>query len=68
MELTVNIKNFSDESLVQQDGSVQKFKRYDFYLGKFGPFVERVPLEGFNDTIIQTRINALKQHLIGIPK
>jgi hypothetical protein len=68
MDLTLNLKNFSDESLVQQDGSVQKFKRYDFYLGKFGPFTERVPLEGFNDALITARVNALKQHLLALPK
>lgn len=68
MDLTLNVKNFSDESLVQQDGTVQKFKRYDFYLGKFGPFVERFPLETWTDAAVTVRINALKQHLLGLPK
>lgn len=67
MDLTPDFKNISDESLVRRDGTVEKFKRYDFFLGKFGPFVERVPLEGFNDSIITTRVDALKRHLNGLP-
>ncbi len=67
MDLPLNLKNVADESLVQQDGTVKKYKRYDFFLGKFGPFVERFELEAWNDGAVATRIAALRQHLNGLP-
>jgi hypothetical protein len=63
MDLTVVYRNISDESLVSRDGTVEKFKRYDFYIGKFGPFTERVKLDEFTDQAIVLRVNALKAHI-----
>ena len=67
MDLTVNYKNVADESLVQQDGTVKKFKRYDFFIGKFGPFVERFELESFNEGQVAARVSELKRHLGNLP-
>ena len=66
MDLPVNYRNISDEALVERDGTVTKYKRYDFFLGKHGPFTERVPLEPFDNQEITRRIGALRLHIEAI--
>lgn len=66
-DLPVTYRNIQDETMPQTDGTVIKYKRYDFTIGKFGPFTERVKLEGFNDQEIATRIAALRLHLLNLP-
>lgn len=61
--LTVSFKNVADESIVNRDQTVTKVRRYDFFIGKYGPFTERVPLEGFTESEIDQRIARLKSHL-----
>lgn len=68
MDLTVRYKNIADESLVQFDGTVRKFKRYDFFIGTFGPFTERIALDEFTDQAIASKITALKQHVLTLPQ
>jgi topoisomerase IA-like protein len=68
MDLPVDYKNIADESLVQRDGTVKKFKRFDFYLGKFGPFVERFELETFTDAQLAARIVSLKSTIQNAPR
>lgn len=36
---------------------------YSFYLGKHGPFTERVPLANFDDQEFQKRVDKLRLHL-----
>lgn len=62
-DLTVRYRNIADESLVQFDGTVRKFKRYDFHIGTFGPFTERVPLDEFTDQAITLKVQALVAHV-----
>lgn len=66
--LDVTYKNVSDESLLNRDGTVTKYKRYDFFIGKHGPFTERVPLDTFTDSEIQTRVARLKAHIQNLPR
>jgi hypothetical protein len=66
--LAVDFKVISDESLLNRDGTVSKVRRYDFYIGKHGPFTERVPLDNFTDSEIQTRVTRLKTHLQNLPR
>lgn len=66
MDLTVVYKNVADETLVERDSTVTKWRRYDFYIGKFGPFVERVPLDASTDNAITLKVDALKRHLEAI--
>jgi hypothetical protein len=67
MDLTVSYKNISDESVLDVTGSVKKYKRFDFFLGAFGPFVERFDLETFTDAQVIARIAALKATLTNLP-
>jgi hypothetical protein len=66
--LAIDFKVVSDESLLNRDGTVTKVRRYDFYIGKHGPFTERVPLDTFTDSEIQTRVGRLKAHLQNLPR
>jgi hypothetical protein len=66
--LAIDFKVVSDESLLNRDGTVTKVRRYDFYIGKHGPFTERVPLDNFADSEIQTRVARLKAHIQNLPK
>jgi hypothetical protein len=62
-DLPLEFTDIRDESTPQRDGSFLRAKRYTFYLGKFGPFVERVPLEGFTDYEITRRVQLLRAHI-----
>ena len=67
VDLTVDYVNIRDESIPQRDGTLSRSKRYEFYLGKFGPFTERVPLaDPFDEQEITRRITALQNHLRAI--
>lgn len=63
MDLPVEYTDIRDESTPQRDGSFKRVKRYTFWLGKFGPFVERVDLEGFSEFEIQQRVAKVRQHV-----
>lgn len=67
-DLKVSFKNVADESIVNRDSTVTKYKRYDFYIGKHGPFVERVQVDEFTDQAIALRVQALKTHLQTLPQ
>lgn len=64
MDLPLDYRNIQDESLPQRDGTVKHYKRFDFYLGKFGPFTERLDKETFTDAELQQRIAALRRTII----
>ena len=65
-DYTVNFRNVQDEARPERDGVV-RYRRYDFYIGKHGPFTERVPLDGFTDAEITRRVEALRAHLRTLP-
>lgn len=52
-----------DETVPQRDGSYTRFKTYTFYLGKYGPFTERVPATDFDDAEFSRRVEKLRSHL-----
>lgn len=51
-----------------RSGEMRREKVYVFYIGKHGPFTERVPLEGFDATEIDRRVMALRTHLATLPR
>lgn len=52
-----------DEARPRRDGSIERNRLYTFYLGKHGPFNERVPLDNFDESEIDRRIERLTEHL-----
>jgi len=62
-DLTLELTRITDESVPQRDGSFKRHKTYTFYLGKFGPFVERVPTDNFDDAEFGRRVDKLRSHL-----
>lgn len=68
MDLTVEFTDIRDEPRFTRGGDVETFKRYTFFIGKHGPFVERVPLAQATDSSeITRRVDALKLHLQTLP-
>lgn len=67
-EYTVKFAKIADESDYTQLGDVVRVKMYRFYVGRHGPFVERVPLEPFDGNEITRRIDALTMHLRALPR
>lgn len=68
MDLTVEYVDIRDAAEPQRDGrTIDHFKRYTFFLGKFGPFTERVPLDAPAGEI-DRRIAALRATLATLPK
>jgi len=62
---TLTMKNIQDASVYDFKGDRTRVKRYTFYLGTHGPFVEEVPLDPtFDEQEIGRRIQALKTHLM----
>jgi hypothetical protein len=66
MDLPVTFIDIRDDTTVLLGGEFARWKKYTFYLGKFGPFVERVALEGFTEYEITRRVDALRAHLVQI--
>lgn len=63
-ELKIEFINQKDDVRPQRDGTMQRDRVYTFYLGKFGPFTERVPLDGFDENEIGRRVTALRARLV----
>ena len=64
--LTPEYIDIRDEQTPQRDGSVLKQKRITFYLGKYGPFIERFDLDSFDMSQVPARIQALQQQVRGL--
>ncbi len=62
-DFTLEITDMRDESSLDRSGSVSVQKRVTFYLGKFGPFVEKFPTENFSDITVRARADALRATL-----
>lgn len=63
IDLTFQLTDMRDESTPLRDGRFERVKKYTFYLGTFGPFVERIPLDDPNPIAFETRRDRLAQHL-----
>jgi hypothetical protein len=63
-ELKLDLASVKDESLPGRDGTFDRVKRYTFFLGKYGPFVERIPIDDPNPTEFSTRVTKLRAQLI----
>lgn len=63
VDLTLELTKVTDESVPQRDGAFRRHKTYVFYLGKFGPFTERVPVDNFDDMEFMRRVEHLRLHL-----
>lgn len=48
-------------------GAVVAKREYTFYLGKYGPFTEKVPRENFDENAIHAIVAKLRAHLGGQP-
>lgn len=67
-DLTQQITALSDETTFDRSGQPIVNKKITFYLGKFGPFVERIPAADFSMTAAQQRIDQVKMHLQGLTR
>lgn len=67
-DLTVTYRNISDESLPQRDLTVKHYKRFDFFIGKHGPFIERFERETFTDAQLADRVRALQTTIRTLPR
>jgi hypothetical protein len=66
VDTTVEYTDIRDSQEMQRDGSSKTYKRVTFYLGKFGPFVERFDVDGFSMTDVQTRVDTLRTAILGL--
>lgn len=66
MDLSAEITEIRDWSDVDRAGVVTLSKRVTFYVGKFGPFVERFPTEGFSIAVVNARVEQLRAELRGL--
>lgn len=62
-DFAVRYLEIKDDAEFLDTGKVRRYKKYTFKLGEYGPFVERVPLEGFDENEIGRRIGTLRNHL-----
>jgi len=67
-DLTVEFTNMRDYPKHERDGSVTVQKRVEFYIGKYGPFVEYFPLDGFSQMVVDERVRQLKRELEGLTR
>ena len=67
-DLTVEYDRITDEQRPQADGSVKNFKRVEFRIGKFGPFVERIPAEEDFAPAVRARVDKLRGELLTLPR
>lgn len=56
-----------DESEYQRDGSTRRVRVFTFYLGKHGPFTERVALDDYDSGEIGRRVDQLRAELRALP-
>jgi hypothetical protein len=64
-DLRVEVTDFRTELVPDRDGrTVTEMKRLTFYIGKFGPFVERVPKDA-SQADINAVIEKIKNTVTG---
>lgn len=62
-ELTLDVVSARDDATPARDGTVSRFKRVEFYLGKYGPFVERLTDEQYHSGEFDRRVRQLRATL-----
>lgn len=63
-EFPIEWVSTTDDVQFARTGGTVKFKKYVFFLGKHGPFTERVPTEPtFDENEIGRRVTNLRLHL-----
>lgn len=62
--LEIELASVLDESIPTRAGTMARYKKYTFWLGKFGPFVERIPVENTDPNEFNNRVAALRAALI----
>lgn len=67
-DYAVEFAKIIDESDYNRDGTTTKVRVYRFYIGKYGPFTEKVTLEPFDANEITRRVDALTMHLRARPR
>ena len=68
MELDIEYTDLRDEPMYQRDGTVLMQRRATFYIGKFGPFVERLPNDENFTTELHRRAETLRRTIQGLPR
>lgn len=57
-----------DTSDYDRGGNIVAMREYVFFIGKAGPFTEKVPIANFDPYEITRRVELLKSHLGALPK
>jgi hypothetical protein len=64
VDVTLELAKVIDEVTPKRDGTFDRNRVYTFYLGKWGPFVEKVPTQPtFDDGEFMRRVQRMQQHL-----
>lgn len=68
-DVSVTAMKMQDLSELERDGTISRWRQYRFWLGKHGPFTEKVPLTTpFDEQEIGRRVLVLQQHARMLPK
>lgn len=67
-DLEVEFTKTRDTFEYDRAGNLLPVREYVFYIGKAGPFTERVSLTNFDQYEITRRVELLKSHLAALPK
>lgn len=67
-DLPVTYTRLTEDSVFQPDRSIAKMKLAEFYLGKYGPFTERVPDDPNFSAELASRIERLRASLRTLPR
>lgn len=65
-DLTLQLVDFRDEFVPQRDGRQDHYKLVRFYLGTFGPFVERFDAATYTDDDFHARVRRLRATIDGM--
>lgn len=63
VDVTFELTKATDEAVPQRDGSFKRHKSFVFYLGKYGPFTEKIPSDNYDESELRRRVEKLQQHL-----
>lgn len=67
IDTTLYVDRYLDEARPNPDGqTVTRYRSVQFRLGKFGPFVERFPSDGYTEQQLLDRVAALRRELESI--
>jgi len=67
MDLTVTYGTIRDDYTFAQDGTTEVFKHVPIFIGKHGPFTERIPVTPDWALELARRVAALKAAIQSLP-